>query len=77
MNETEIYKTSDFYLASFLKARGLKLVGTERQGRRVTFSFEERPELGELIMSFYNDGMVQVNAFAHAIQDLKAVVHNW
>jgi len=77
MNGCERYATSDFYLASFMKARGMKLVETTRDGRRVTFVFEDRPDRGDLVREFYNDGQVKVNAFTHAIQDLKAVVHNW
>jgi hypothetical protein len=77
MNGCEQYATSDFYLASFLKARGMRLMDTSREGRRVTFVFEDRDDRRGLVTSFYNDGEVRVNAFTHAIQDLKAVVHNW
>ena len=72
----ETYTTSDFYLACYLKARGYRLIGTERQGRRITFAFEERSDREALVLSFYGDGVVQVNAFTHAIQDLKSVVYN-
>jgi hypothetical protein len=77
MSDGQRYETSDFYLASFLKARGMRLADTTREGRRVTFVFEDRDDRRGLVASFYNDGQVGVNAFTHAIQDLKAVVHNW
>ena len=77
MSGRNVYETSDLYLASYLKARGLLLVRTERQGSRVVFTFEDRADRQDLVLSFYNDGMVHVNAFTHAIQDLKAVVYNW
>ncbi len=77
MRDRERYATSDFYLASFLKARGLRLVATERDGRKVSFIFEDRSDRGSLIRDFYNDGEVKVNAFTHAIQDLKGVIYNW
>jgi hypothetical protein len=35
------YATSDFYLACFLKACGLKLLDAQREGRRTTFVFED------------------------------------
>ena len=77
MNDCANYATNDLYLASFLKAQGLKLVGTEREGRRVSFVFEDRPDRKSAVSAFYNDGVVRVNDFTHALQDLKAVVYNW
>jgi len=70
------YVTTDLYLASFLKAQGMKLIGTERQGRRVSFVFEDRPDRESAVLEFYNNGVVRINDFTHAIQDLKAVVFN-
>lgn len=70
------YATSDFYLAAFLKARNLKLISTEREGRRSIFIFEHKPNLKDLVLSFYNNGQVEVNAFKNAIQDLKALIYN-
>ena len=77
MKECESYVTTDLYLASFLKAQGLKLIDTEREGRRVSFVFEDRSDRKDAVSAFYNDGVVRVNDFTHAIQDLKAVVYNW
>jgi hypothetical protein len=71
------YATSDFYLASYLKASGLPLFEAQREGRRTTFVFEDRHDRVDLVRGFYNGAVVNVNAFTHAIQDLKAVVHNW
>lgn len=70
------YATNDFYLAAFLKAKNLKLLSTEREGRRTTFFFEHKSNLEDLILSFYNNGLVEVNAFKNAIQDLKAIIYN-
>lgn len=71
------YATSDFYLAAYLKAQGLRLDSMEKEGRRTIFVFEDREERPTLIRSFYNDGDVRINAFTHAIQDLKAAIYNW
>jgi len=38
--------------------------------------FEDRPDRSDLIRSFYNDGMVRVNDFKNALQDLKAIIYN-
>ena len=74
MNET--YQTNDFYLSAFLKAKGMKLVDTERDGRRALFIFEDQPNRRELIKEFYNEGIVKINDFKNAIQDLKAIIYN-
>ena len=76
MNE-QSYATSDLYLASYLKARGLPLRDTQREGRRAVFVFTDRGDRLDLVREFYNDGTVHVNAFVHAMQDLKGVVFNW
>jgi hypothetical protein len=70
------YPVSDFYLAAFLKAKKMKLVDISREGRRVTFIFEDRDDRSVLTKDFYNDGDVQVNPFIHAIQDLKSIIYN-
>jgi hypothetical protein len=77
MKNGENYGTTDLYLASFLKARGMRLLRTEREGRRATFVFQNRIDREDLLRDFYNDGQIQINAFVHAMQDLKAVVYNW
>ena len=70
------YTTTDFYLSAFLKARGFKLMTTETEGRRTIFIFEDRSDRRQLVLEFYNDGKVEVNAFKNAIQDLKAIIYN-
>lgn len=76
MEKNENYPVSDFYLAAFLKAQHFKLVDTLREGRRVTFIFEDKPTRSQLTKDFYNDGTVNVNPFIHAIQDLKSIIYN-
>jgi len=73
---TKTYASTDFYLSAYLKAKGLKLLDVERDGRRATFMFEDREDRKELIKAFYNDGTVHINAFKNAIQDLKAATYN-
>ena len=70
------YSSNDFYLSAWLKAKGLRLLGTEKDGRRATFLFEDSTDRRRLVLDFYNDGDVKVNAFKNAIQDLKAIVYN-
>jgi hypothetical protein len=70
------YETTDLYLGCFLKARGFRLLDAKRDGRRTTFIFEDRPDRQGLLRDFYNDGLVRVNDFKNAMQDLKAIVYN-
>ena len=73
---SKTYASSDFYLSAYLKAKGLTLLSTEKEGRRSTFIFEDTDTRRELVLAFYNNGEVSVNAFKNAIQDLKAIVYN-
>ena len=71
------YASTDLYLCCFLKAKGMKIINVERDGRRNTFEFEDRADREELIREFYNDGIVRVNDFKNAIGDLKSVIYNF
>lgn len=70
------YRTSDLYLSAFLKARGMRLTDKFRNGNKFVFIFDDRGDRKELIQEFFNDGIVSVNAFKNAIQDLKTMVFN-
>ena len=70
------YGTSDIWLAAYLKAHGFKLVGTEREGRRCVFLFEDRVDREKLVADFFNAGLVELTSLRHALDDLKSVVYN-
>lgn len=70
------YATSDIWLAAYLKAKGMTLSGTEREGRRCVFLFEDRPDREHLVLDFVNRGVVEIAPYRHALDDLKAVVYN-
>ena len=72
----ETYRTSDFYLAAFLKAKGMRIIDREKVGIRVTFIFDDRSDRKILVAEFFNDGVVKIGAFRNAIQDLKTMVFN-
>lgn len=72
----ETYKTSDFYLAAFLKAKGMRIIDREKVGIRVIFIFDDQPNRKMLVAEFFNDGVVGIGAFRNAIQDLKTMVFN-
>jgi len=77
--EDELFSTKDFYLACFLKVKGLKLIGVDKieYGKDFYFKFERIPNLDNLITSFYADKEdVSANRFIDAIRALKALIHN-
>ena len=77
MDLPQEYTTVDLYLASYLKALGLKLASIEREGKRSRFVFLDKPERKQMVADFYNDVPMGINVFVHALQDLKAAIHTW
>ena len=71
------YSTRDYYIASFLKARGFKLVATDKNGKDVYFIFEGRQEIENILPGFYN-GTEKVVAIdlTTAIRNIKSLLHN-
>ena len=75
--EEELYISRDLYLCAFLKARGIRLVKTVKQGKIATFHFERTEDLETLITGFYdNTEMVGANKFVESIKNLKALIYN-
>ena len=77
VNMKEIFETKDFYLACFLKAKGIKLLKASGEKMRdIVFTFQvEDPE--KLINDFYNESeLIPAIKFVNAIRDLKALSHN-
>lgn len=76
MDLPQEYATNDLYLASYLKARGLKLAAVEKDGRRSRFVFQDAPERRKLMMDYINDVPLGVSGFVHALRDLKMAIHS-
>lgn len=70
------YKTSDLYYAAFLKVAGVKLVGTEMEGRRMFFLFEPSDAMRELKASYFNRvAKVDALSYVDEIKALKSMTH--
>jgi hypothetical protein len=77
--EKQYYKTTNFYLASFLFAKGMELVNIDRitDDKRSTFVFVDKPEIEELSHNFnfsqddVDDVLVDARKFVYAIKTLK------
>ena len=79
MNENKYFKTTTFYLAAFLFAKGLELVSVDKitDSRRAYFVFVDSP-LRELWVERFNFGkeddqevMVDVRKMVTAVKTLK------
>jgi hypothetical protein len=71
------FETRDFYLACFLRCAGYELLDLRGEGRRRVFVFQDRPTRRDDVMAFYGEaGSVRPLAFAGAIKDMKALIHN-
>ena len=72
-----IYETHDFYAACFLRCIGYDLAGVRREGKRMFFVFEDRPERPRDVMAFFSDkAVVKPLRFVAAIKDMKALLHS-
>jgi len=69
----KLYKTSDLYLAAYIKTLGKSLSGTERKGRKVYFCFYNVSEA--IILSFYNNAMIGVTEYKDSLQNLKNLLY--
>lgn len=72
MNET--YKTTDLYLAAYLKLNGKQLITIERNGRKAQFVF-----MGECDVEaedFYNGEAKHFLAYARELRDIKSQMYN-
>jgi hypothetical protein len=72
-----VFETTDFYLACYLRCDGFRLVGIRRDGARSVFRFEDRADRKAVTLAFFNnEGTVRPLAYSAAIKDLKALIHN-
>ena len=71
------FGTRDFYLACYLRCTGYELLNLRPEGQRRVFVFKDRTTRREDVISFYGEGgIVHALAFAAAIKDMKALLHN-
>jgi len=73
---TNSFSTQDFWLASWLKAKGFKIIDVLKDNGRSIFIFEDKPDRDTSIKDFYNNGLIEVGLFKSALQDLKAIIHS-
>jgi len=70
------YRTSDLYFAAYLKTAKIKLVGQDREGRRIFFIFDHDEIIPELQTEYFNrTGKVAALSYADEIKAMKALTH--
>lgn len=77
-NDKNLFKTSSFYPAAFLIAKGLRLVDVDRTDpQRAKFVFQDRPNRQQLIRAFNfaeedsPEVVIDARKFVLAIKSLK------
>lgn len=71
------YSTKDYYIASFLKARGFKLVSANKKGEDIYFLFEDKEKIERTLPGFHNgtEKVIAIDLIA-AIWNIKLMLHN-
>jgi hypothetical protein len=74
MNKDNYYRVQNLYEASFLLAKGHKLVGKEKKENKVTLLFDATTGLVEDSLRFYNGAKIEAKALFDAYRTLKDFV---
>ncbi len=70
--------TSDLYFSAYLKAKGVPMVRTDRNGSKLTFVFDSaRHNIDELRKQWWDrSDMVSARTFSEEVRALKSICHN-
>lgn len=69
----ETFKTTDLYVAAYLKSKKVKIIGSEMDGSRVYIIFEGK-DLWDMANEYYNNEAVLVSDYVKAVQDIKSII---
>lgn len=71
------YRTSDLYYAAYLRVAGVTFKGTEKEGSRVFFLFENSENMRDLKVQYHNGtSKVPAMPYADAIKSMKSLTHD-
>ena len=74
---TNSYDTKDFWLASFILAKGNALKSHVRENGITTFQFNYSDSVRESVAEYFTMGaMIEPITYSNAIKGLKTVVHS-
>jgi hypothetical protein len=72
MPDQNPYRTTELEIASFLKARGHRLIGAQPQGRLVEFAFEQVAQ--DDVDSYINGAEIAARELFEAHRSLRALI---
>jgi hypothetical protein len=67
--------TDHLYVTAFLVCSGHNVIGTQRNGSRVSFTFNNSAQLSSDIASFLADGVIPARHFSFELLKLKRMLH--
>lgn len=77
MSVRQDYRTSDLYLAAYLKAAGLGFEGSQRVSGRVYFIFEFTSDIRDMKNNYFSrEGEVPALDYADELRALKSLCHS-
>ncbi len=72
------YDTCDMYLAGYLMACGCPLAGYSKQGGNVSFQFEMKKKLEDLVENYYGlKAAVSPQSYGSALKNLKNIIYQY
>jgi hypothetical protein len=76
MESNRTFETTDLYLASAMKLKGIRLIQIRKNESRGIFVFEDFKDRAEFVRKYFN-GELQgsLSGFANAWNDLKAMIY--
>jgi hypothetical protein len=76
MKSNGTFETTDLYLASAMKLKGVRLIRIEKNGSRGIFVFEDFDGRAEFVREYFSGELEgSLNGFANAWADLKSLVY--
>jgi hypothetical protein len=73
--EEKIFASDHLYLTAFLKCCGHAIVGSSRNGTRISFEFQETPDLLGDVARFMSDAPIPARPFSFELLKLKRTIH--
>ena len=70
-----IFASDHLYLTAFLKCCGHPIIGTSRNGARISFEFQETPDLLGDVGRYMSDAAIPARAFSFEVLKLKRTIH--
>jgi hypothetical protein len=73
----KIFETKDFYLSGFLLCKGYRLIDNVRESGFTVFSFQDNPELQQIVSKYYkSEATIDPAVYGMTLRQLKGVMHN-